>query len=84
MHGLYAVSTLLKRLLPGFDLSLSHAQVKGEIDVLVNNAGMAATGSILEGMLLLKSLLLGWDETSVALLRAPYRNVRTDFRSIDS
>lgn len=25
-------------------------QVKGEVDVLVNNAGMATSGSILEGM----------------------------------
>ena len=29
-------------------------QVKGEIDVLVNNAGMATSGSILEGLPLLK------------------------------
>ena len=36
-------------------------QVMGELDVLVNNAGMATTGAVLEGMPLLHLLFLHLD-----------------------
>ena len=55
MHGTSIASGLSYEMhlapLTGLSIML---QVKGEVDVLVNNAGMATSGSILEGRPLLK------------------------------